>query len=185
MDSLVQGFKSMVPAICILALAWALGGICRNELNLGGNIAVLLEGSSFLMFMPVVLFILGAFIGFATGTSWGTMAILIPLSEGIFGLQDGGEATTLLIICIAAAAMVGSYGKPRIRTQSGDILAGGGARIVRRGFRHQNLRKKEKSRGATAGHGGEKINVVFRAAASRPVFFAPRHDCRGGRCYPV
>lgn len=115
MDSLVQGFKSMVPAICILALAWALGGICRNELNLGGNIAVLLEGSSFLMFMPVVLFILGSFIGFATGTSWGTMAILIPLSEGIFGLQDGGEATTLLIICIAAAAagaVLGDHASP-------------------------------------------------------------------------
>ena len=76
---------------------------------------MLLEGSSFLMFMPVVLFILGAFIGFATGTSWGTMAILIPLSEGIFGLQDGGEATTLLIICIAAAAagaVLGDHASP-------------------------------------------------------------------------
>lgn len=104
MESLVQGFKSMVPAISILVLAWSLGGICRNELNLGGNISVLLAGSSFLVVMPAILFILGAFIGFSTGTSWGTMAILIPLAEGLFGITEGGAAPTLLVICIAAVA---------------------------------------------------------------------------------
>ena len=105
MDSLVQGFKSMVPAISILVLAWSLGSICKSSLNLGGNISVLLQGSSFLMIMPVILFILGAFIGFSTGTSWGTMAILIPLSEGLFGITEGATVSDpLLIICIAAVA---------------------------------------------------------------------------------
>ncbi len=101
----VQGFKSMVPAISILVLAWSLGSICKSSLNLGGNISVLLQGSSFLMIMPVILFILGAFIGFSTGTSWGTMAILIPLSEGLFGITEGATVSDpLLIICIAAVA---------------------------------------------------------------------------------
>jgi len=117
MDSLVQGFKSMVPAISILVLAWALGGICRNELNLGGNIALLFENSSVLNLMPAILFVLAAFLGFSTGTSWGTMAILIPLSEALLGLSavtaiENGKivvlesfaATPLLIICIAAVA---------------------------------------------------------------------------------
>lgn len=127
MDSLVQGFKSMVPAICILALAWALGGICRNELNLGGNIATLLEGSSFLMFMPAILFVLSAFIGFATGTSWGTMAILIPLSEGLFGVHEGGDATTLLVICIAAVAAGAVLGDHTSPISDTTIMASTGA----------------------------------------------------------
>ena len=115
MESLVQGFKSMVPAITILVLAWSLGGICKGELNLGGNIAVLFENSSVLTLLPAILFVLAGFIGFSTGTSWGTMAILIPLAEGILGLAAvidpaTGEAlarfdaSTLLIICIAAVA---------------------------------------------------------------------------------
>ena len=104
MESLVQGFKSMVPAITILVLAWSLGGICKGELNLGGNIAVLFENSSVLTLLPAILFVLAGFIGFSTGTSWGTMAILIPLAESILGLGEGTSATPLLIICLAAVA---------------------------------------------------------------------------------
>ena len=65
--------------------------------------------------MPAILFVLAGFIGFSTGTSWGTMAILIPLAEGILGLAAvvdpstsevlaSFDASTLLIICIAAVA---------------------------------------------------------------------------------
>ena len=116
MESLVQGFKSMVPAIAILVLAWGLGGICRSELQLGDNIAVLFENAEGLLkVLPAILFVLAAFIGFSTGTSWGTMAILIPLAEALFGLTAiidpvteqvllSFDATPLLIICIAAVA---------------------------------------------------------------------------------
>ena len=103
MNGLTQGFKAMVPAITILALAWSLGGICKNSLMLGNNISVIFEGSNIDVILPAVLFILGAFIGFSTGTSWGTMAILIPLAEGLLGVV-GGEATTLTIITVAAVA---------------------------------------------------------------------------------
>ena len=103
MEGLTQGFKAMVPAITILALAWSLGGICKNSLMLGNNISVIFEGSNIDVILPAVLFILGSFIGFSTGTSWGTMAILIPLAEGLLGVV-GGEATTLTIITVAAVA---------------------------------------------------------------------------------
>ena len=116
MDSLVQGFKSRVPAITILVLAWSLGYLCRYKLMLGDNIAVLFEDAqNLLKFLPAILFVLAGFIGFSTGTSWGTMGILIPLAEGILGLSaivdpitgdilTKFDATTLLIICIAAVA---------------------------------------------------------------------------------
>ena len=103
MEGLTQGFKAMVPAITILALAWSLGGICKNSLMLGNNISVIFEGSNIDVILPAALFILGSFIGFSTGTSWGTMAILIPLAEGLLGVV-GGEATTLTIITVAAVA---------------------------------------------------------------------------------
>ena len=103
MEGLTQGFKAMVPAITILALAWSLGGICKNSLMLGNNISVIFEGSNIDVILPAVLFILGSFIGFSTGTSWGTMAILIPLAEGLLGVV-GGDATTLTIITVAAVA---------------------------------------------------------------------------------
>lgn len=86
-----------------LALAWSLGGICKNSLMLGNNISVIFEGSNIDVILPAALFILGSFIGFSTGTSWGTMAILIPLAEGLLGVV-GGEATTLTIITVAAVA---------------------------------------------------------------------------------
>lgn len=115
MDSLVQGFKSMVPAITILVLAWSLGYLCRYKLMLGDNIAVLFEDAqNLLKFLPAILFVLAGFIGFSTGTSWGTMGILIPLAEGILGLE-GSDASTLLIICIAsvaAGAVLGDHISP-------------------------------------------------------------------------
>ena len=105
MDSLLQGFKSMVPAIAILVLAWSLGYLCRYKLMLGDNIAVLFENAEGLLkVLPAILFVLAGFIGFSTGTSWGTMGILIPLAEGILLLGEGMDATPLLIICIAAVA---------------------------------------------------------------------------------
>ncbi|MBQ9714963.1 MAG: Na+/H+ antiporter NhaC family protein [Clostridia bacterium] len=111
MESLLQGFKSMVPAIAILVLAWSLGYLCRYKLMLGDNIAVLFENAEGLLkVLPAILFVLAGFIGFSTGTSWGTMGILIPLAEGILGcsadpvLGISFDATPLLIICIAAVA---------------------------------------------------------------------------------
>lgn len=73
-----EGVRSMVEAIMILVLAWSLGGCCRYMLGTGTFIAGLLDSAGFaLQFLPVVIFIASAFIGFAMGTSWGTIALVI------------------------------------------------------------------------------------------------------------
>ena len=80
-----EGVRSMVEAIMILVLAWSLGGCCRYMLGTGTFIAGLLDSAGFaLQFLPVVIFIASAFIGFAMGTSWGTIALVIPIVIGVF-----------------------------------------------------------------------------------------------------
>jgi Na+/H+ antiporter NhaC len=73
----MKGFKAMLPALVILVLAWALADVCR-ALNTSGY---LIEQVSFsFTILPLVTFLLAAGIAFSTGTSWGTMAILVPLT---------------------------------------------------------------------------------------------------------
>jgi len=100
LDGLVEGFKKMVPATLILTLAWSISGICGSDyLNAGGYVGYLVESSSFsLNLMPVIFFIVSVLLAFATGTSWGTFGILLPIAVNVFGDQLG----TLLIMTTAA-----------------------------------------------------------------------------------
>lgn len=79
LDGLVEGFKNMVPATLILVLAWSLGGICGEEyLNAGGFIAgVVSKYHISLNIIPFAFFVISLALAFATGTSWGTFAILL------------------------------------------------------------------------------------------------------------
>ena len=85
MEAVADGVKSMVPAYLILILAWTIGGICDREyLNTGGFIGGLINNSAFpFWLLPALLFVIAGFLGFATGTSWGTMAILIPIGTSV------------------------------------------------------------------------------------------------------
>ncbi len=76
---MVSGFKSMIPALIILTLAWALA-ITTDELHTADFISNALEDSLNPIFLPAVIFILAAFIAFSTGSSWSTMAILYPIA---------------------------------------------------------------------------------------------------------
>ncbi len=78
MDAFVAGAKAMVPALIILVLAWSIGDICEKL----GSATVVVDaatGSLSAHFVPAVTFLVAAFLGFSTGTSWGTMAILMPI----------------------------------------------------------------------------------------------------------
>ena len=99
-NALVEGFKAMVPAILILTFAWTLSGICGEEyLNAGGYVAETIGGSSIGMaLIPAIFFLVSLGLGFATGTSWGTFGILIPIIVAIFGDVE----STLLVISVAA-----------------------------------------------------------------------------------
>ncbi|MBW8048742.1 MAG: Na+/H+ antiporter NhaC family protein [Cytophagales bacterium] len=78
MDTLVFGFKTMLPAVLILILAWSLAKI-TGDLHTADFLTSLFSGAISPVWMPTVVFILAALISFSTGSSWGTMAILYPL----------------------------------------------------------------------------------------------------------
>ena len=88
MEAIPVGFKAMVPAILILAFAWTLSGM-TGMLGADEYVAGLIEGGAGLVaFLPVIIFIIAAFLSFATGTSWGTFGILIPIIVGVFSSTD-------------------------------------------------------------------------------------------------
>jgi Na+/H+ antiporter NhaC len=98
-DCIPQGFKMMVSAILILTLAWTLGGFCSDKLEAGLFVKNALQGSTIAnAIFPALLFLIGTGLAFATGTSWGTFGILIPIVTAVFP-----EGSTILVICIAAA----------------------------------------------------------------------------------
>ena len=103
MESLPEGFKAMVPAIMILACAWTLKAMTDS---LGAKIFIsqLVEGSAagFQALLPAIIFLIAVGLSFATGTSWGTFGILIPIVLSVFG---AGEPITIVAIsaCMAGA----------------------------------------------------------------------------------
>ena len=124
-----QGFKAMVPAIFILCLAWTLSGICSEDyLNLGGYVGIFVKShTSLAMFLPVVFFLVAICLAFATGTSWGTFGILIPISMSVLVNLPQADAENLLVICIAAilsGSVCGDHASPISDTT---ILASAGA----------------------------------------------------------
>ena len=105
LDGLVEGFKNMVPASLILVFAWTLSGICGADyLNAGGFVSNLVTKNSIsLNIMPAIFFIVALLLAFSTGTSWGTFAILLPITVSVFSDQ-----MTSLMVMATAAVLGGS-----------------------------------------------------------------------------
>ena len=103
LDGLVQGFINMVPATLILTFAWTLSGIYGTDyLNAGGFVASVVEKYSIsLNLMPAIFFVVALLLAFSTGTSWGTFAILLPITVSVFGDQ------LLPLTAITTAAVLG------------------------------------------------------------------------------
>ena len=135
MDCLPEGFKQMVPAILILCLAWTIGDVTKG-LGAPEFVAGIVEnlGHSLYSLLPAVVFIIAAFLGFATGTSWGTFSILLPIVIPVFSggtaavdLTVGDLSNNLLMIAIAATlggAVMGDHCSPISDTT---IMASSGA----------------------------------------------------------
>ena len=127
MGALPKGFCAMVPAILILCFAWTLNGITGT---LGAAVYVydLMLGAAegLKMLLPAVIFLVAIGLSFATGTSWGTFGILIPIVVSIFPPVDG-QMTELLVIGISAClagAVCGDHCSPISDTT---IMASAGA----------------------------------------------------------
>lgn len=112
-ESFIEGFRAMAPALMILTLAWTLSGICSADyLNIGGYVKTLVEGGTVVLsFMPALFFLVALGLAFATGTSWGTFGILIPIAFAIFGDIE----TDMLVLTVAASlsgAVCGDHVSP-------------------------------------------------------------------------
>ena len=124
MASLPDGFKAMVPAIMILCCAWTLKTM-TDSLGATVFISQLVESSagSFAYFLPAIIFLIAVGLSFATGTSWGTFGILIPIVLSVFG-SNGGTITIVAISACMAGAVCGDHCSPISDTT---IMASAGA----------------------------------------------------------
>ena len=126
MESIPNGFIQMISPILILCFAWTLCGLCRDSgLMVGDFVGGIMEGTgSLAKFLPAVIFIVACFIGFATGTSWGTIGIMVPLVCAVF---DWNDQVTLLSIGLAASCAGGVCGDHLSPISDTTIMASAGA----------------------------------------------------------
>ena len=125
MESIPEGFKAMVPAIMILCCAWTLKTMTDS---LGAKIFIAefvrTSASSFLPLLPAIVFLIGCGLSFATGTSWGTFGILIPIVLAIFGGSIANPISIISISACMAGAVCGDHCSPISDTT---IMASAGA----------------------------------------------------------
>lgn len=124
MESIPEGFRAMVPAILILTFAWTLKAM-TDSLGAKEFVAGVVQSSAgaFMNFLPAIIFLVGCFLAFATGTSWGTFGILIPIVVAVF--QNGDQQMMIMSISACmAGAVCGDHCSPISDTT---IMASAGA----------------------------------------------------------
>lgn len=124
MDCIPEGFRAMVPAILILTFAWTLKAM-TDSLGADLYVAGLVESSAgaFLNFLPAIIFVVGCLLAFATGTSWGTFGILIPIVVAVFQ-NNNPDLMIISISACMAGAVCGDHCSPISDTT---IMASAGA----------------------------------------------------------
>lgn len=125
MDSIAEGFKAMVPAILILTCAWTLKSMTDS---LGAKVFIAEfvrnDASAVVPMLPAIVFLIGVGLSFATGTSWGTFGILIPIVLAVFGGSINNEIAIIAISACMAGAVCGDHCSPISDTT---IMASAGA----------------------------------------------------------
>lgn len=123
MESIPEGFKAMVPAIMILTFAWTLKAMTDS---LGATVFVRdfvrSQAAGMQLLLPAIVFLIGCLLAFATGTSWGTFGMLIPIVQSVFTMDN-----PMAVVCIAACmsgAVCGDHCSPISDTT---IMASAGA----------------------------------------------------------
>lgn len=112
MDCVPEGFQAMVPAILILTFAWTLKTM-TDHLGAAEFVAGAMESSAqnLMNLLPAIIFIVGCFLAFATGTSWGTFGILIPIVVAVFE-NSNPELMIISISACMAGAVCGDHCSP-------------------------------------------------------------------------
>ena len=112
MDSFIEGFKLMIPAIGILIFAWTLKGM-GDALEIGTFVQNIVGSSaSASILLPAILFVVAIFLAFSTGTSWGTFAILVPIAIAMFPGADKLEMMIISVSAVLAGAVCGDHVSP-------------------------------------------------------------------------
>jgi len=124
MSCIPDGFKAMVPAILILTFAWTLKAM-TDSLGAAEFVAALIKSSSkgLVNLLPAIIFVVGCLLAFATGTSWGTFGILIPIVVEAFSASNPTLMTIAISACMAGA-VCGDHCSPISDTT---IMASAGA----------------------------------------------------------
>ena len=124
MACIPDGFKAMVPAIMILVFAWSLKAM-TDSLGAAVFVEEAVKGfaGDFMAFLPAIVFVIGCFLAFATGTSWGTFGILIPIVVAVFE-DTNPELMSIGISACMAGAVCGDHCSPISDTT---IMASAGA----------------------------------------------------------
>ncbi len=122
MDAFPEGFKAMVPAIMILCCAWTLKAM-TDSLGAKVFISDIINGSAagLKLFLPAIIFLIACILAFASGTSWGTFGILIPI---VLAAMPGGPLTIVAVSACMAGAVCGDHCSPISDTT---IMASAGA----------------------------------------------------------
>jgi len=109
-ESFSEGFKQMVPAILILTFAWTLSGV-TSQLGATIYVAELVRtsASAFANFLPAIVFLIAVGLAFATGTSWGTFGVLLPIVCSVF---TSGELMVIAVSACLAGAVCGDHCSP-------------------------------------------------------------------------
>lgn len=124
MSGIGIGVKSMVPAFIILTLAWTISGVCRDLLSTGEYVGNLVATSNMpVALIPVIVFLVAAFLSFSMGTSWGTFGILIP----IIAIVCQNVAPHLTIIALSATLAGSVFGDHCSPISDTTILSSTGA----------------------------------------------------------
>ncbi|SFH86179.1 Na+/H+ antiporter NhaC [Pseudobutyrivibrio sp. OR37] len=127
MNAIPEGFKSMVPAILVLTFAWTLKSMTDSlgaAEYVAGIVANVADSRALMSLLPALVFVVGIFLAFATGTSWGTFGILIPIVVNVFGGDLNNELMIIAISACMAGAVCGDHCSPISDTT---IMASAGA----------------------------------------------------------
>ena len=112
MDSFVEGFKMMIPAIGILIFAWSLKGM-GDALEIASFVEKLVgSNASASVLLPAILFLVAIFLSFSTGTSWGTFAILVPIAIAMFPGADNMQMMIIAVASVLSGAVCGDHVSP-------------------------------------------------------------------------
>ena len=124
-ESVPQGFIQMIAPILILTFAWTLCSFTRNAMYSADFVSNAMANVGDLrMFLPAIIFIIGAAIGFATGTSWGTIGIMAPIVVSVFNYDVEPILCTIGLAAACSGGVMGDHCSPISDTT---IMASAGA----------------------------------------------------------